>query len=209
MKFSPEFCFFSSVWGHTCLMVTQTGWVSQFTAHWVSGESNQPLSAQQVQTHLIALTETHNIYCHLPVRLHYVLANSHRRLPALWACAHVPSTPLPLPCSSGHASLNSICVCFVVYCCVALHHAPACFTATTCVCVDVTTTPASLLSSLPQRHCENTSPPWFPDVGTHPVHRLAANRITRVPYANDTKCWHSNVVNCHFFRTVVQKHWHS
>lgn len=118
-EFSPGFVFSSSAWGHTCLMVTQTGWVSRFTALWVSGESNQPLSAQQVQTHLIALTETHNIYCHIPVRLPHVSANSHRRLPAVRVCAHVLSAPLAPQYSSGHASLNCVRVFIVVYCCIA------------------------------------------------------------------------------------------
>lgn len=191
----------------TTLMLTQTGWVSRFTVLWVTGRQpvtlcwtspdtpdcperntqyllsfgHETTSCVGKESSVSVCSDSKGGSVSVPMCHFFLLYHSiptvmyHLTVP--W---HIGSCMFVRVCVSTHGrgyvgqegfSLLASCP-HLLHC----HHV---------CCVDVTTTPASLLSLLPQRHCENTSPPWFPDVG-HTQFTGRQPIRSPFPYANDT-----------------------
>lgn len=213
-------------------MVTQTGWVSRLTVLWVTGQQPVTLCWTSPGTTYCSLRnfiETHNVYCHEPMRPHHVLANSHQSLPvssfgesvcmSMYMCTFFLlycSIPFVMYCLTVHMHIYwylYVCVCVgetrrsvqvgqsglcrLASCPHLLHCHHVC-------CVDVTTPPASLLSSPP-----HPTPLWehltplIPRRGHTQCADSQPIKLNHFPYANDSQHSLLNVVNCHFYTDTV------
>lgn len=163
---------------HSHLMVTRTGWVSRFlsnrtaTSHSRLNKSRHTLSLWL--KHTISIVIWDYIMCWQRV----ITACKNQ----VWGGGKYEYTCFPTVLQYSHCYsytcvyCHSMCVCVSTHIgqgtwdnkgCVDLHHALTCFTATMCVVwMSQQPLPPSSPYTPPQRHCENTSPPWFPDVDT-------------------------------------------